>query len=79
MTSLEQYLVDAGFVDVKLNLKEESREIISQWLPGSGELHLVSISYSSAVQDRSNTYTPLSLFAVPIHSCLLSGKKSFPD
>ena len=36
MTSLEQYLVDAGFVDVKLNLKEESREIISQWLPGSG-------------------------------------------
>ena len=45
----------------------------------SGELHLVSISYSSAVQDRSNTYTPLSLFAVPIHSCLLSGKKSFPE
>ena len=36
MVSLEQYLVDAGFTDIKLNLKEESRAIISQWLPGSG-------------------------------------------
>lgn len=36
MESLEQYLVDAGFSDIKLNLKEESRAIISQWLPGSG-------------------------------------------
>jgi len=36
MESLSQYLVDAGFKDVKLHLKEESRAIISQWLPGSG-------------------------------------------
>ena len=36
MTSLEEYLKDAGFSDVNLELKEESREIISQWLPGSG-------------------------------------------
>lgn len=36
MTSLEKYLLEAGFVDVKLNLKEESRAIISQWMPGSG-------------------------------------------
>lgn len=36
MESLSKYLVDAGFKDVKLNLKEESRVIISQWLPGSG-------------------------------------------
>ena len=34
--SLEQYLVDAGFKEINLNLKEESRAIISQWLPGSG-------------------------------------------
>jgi arsenite methyltransferase len=36
MTSLENYLSDAGFVDIKLNLKEESSAVISQWLPGSG-------------------------------------------
>lgn len=36
MVSLEKYLVDAGFADVELKLKEESRAIISQWLPGSG-------------------------------------------
>jgi len=36
MTSLEQYLVDAGFDDISLHLKEESGAIISQWLPGSG-------------------------------------------
>ena len=36
MTSLEQYLIDAGFKEVNLKLKEESRAIISQWLPGSG-------------------------------------------
>jgi arsenite methyltransferase len=36
MASLEQYLVDAGFKEVDMKLKEESRAIISQWLPGSG-------------------------------------------
>jgi len=36
MTSLEQNLVDAGFKDINLNLKEESKAIISQWMPGSG-------------------------------------------
>jgi arsenite methyltransferase len=36
MASLESYLKEAGFVDVEVKLKEESREVISQWLPGSG-------------------------------------------
>lgn len=36
MESLEQYLVDAGFSHVDVKLKEESREVIKQWLPGSG-------------------------------------------
>jgi hypothetical protein len=26
----------AGFKDIKVDMKEESREVISQWLPGSG-------------------------------------------
>ncbi len=36
MMDLEGYLKDAGFGDIEVNLKEESRDIISQWLPGSG-------------------------------------------
>ena len=36
MESLDKFLIDAGFKDVKMILKEESREVISQWLPGSG-------------------------------------------
>ena len=36
MESLDRFLIDAGFRDVEMKLKEESRDIISQWLPGSG-------------------------------------------
>lgn len=36
MESLDRFLIDAGFRDVEMKLKEESRGIISQWLPGSG-------------------------------------------
>jgi len=36
MESLESYLKEAGFGDVKVVLKEESREVIKQWVPGSG-------------------------------------------
>ena len=42
--SLEDYLSQAGFRDINLNLKEESRNIISQWLPGSGaEVRICSL------------------------------------
>jgi arsenite methyltransferase len=36
LESLEDYLKQAGFKDVNMDLKEESRKVISQWLPGSG-------------------------------------------
>lgn len=36
MESLDKFLIDAGFREVKMKLKESSRAIISQWLPGSG-------------------------------------------
>ncbi|GMH51798.1 hypothetical protein TL16_g01088, partial [Triparma laevis f. inornata] len=34
--TLMESIVAAGFVDVKIEEKEESREVIKQWLPGSG-------------------------------------------
>lgn len=33
---METFLADAGFREIKLKIKEESREVIKQWLPGSG-------------------------------------------
>jgi len=34
--SLYSYLSNAGFKDVSVNMKEESKDVIKQWLPGSG-------------------------------------------
>jgi len=36
LESLDTYLSDAGFKNINIKMKEESREIIKQWLPGSG-------------------------------------------
>lgn len=33
---MDSYLGAAGFRDIKVEIKEESREVIKQWLPGSG-------------------------------------------
>ena len=32
--SLEQMLTDAGFINIQIRVKEESREFIKDWLPG---------------------------------------------
>jgi hypothetical protein len=41
--SLNGFLTQAGFVDIRVTTKEESREVIRQWLPGSGaENYVVS-------------------------------------
>jgi len=34
--SVNTYLKGAGFTDIHVEMKEESREVIKQWLPGSG-------------------------------------------
>jgi arsenite methyltransferase len=47
MKGLNDYLSGAGFVDVCLDVKEESREVIKQWMPGSGaENYVVSANIS---------------------------------
>jgi len=45
---LDEFLNGAGFIDINVDLKEESREIIKQWLPGSGaEDFVVSANISA--------------------------------
>ncbi len=56
MRSLSSYLTGAGFESVRIEPKEESRAVISQWLPGSGaEDYVVSanISATKSVTARS--------------------------
>lgn len=36
MSKLEQQLSDARFGEIQIEIKEESREVIAQWMPGSG-------------------------------------------
>jgi len=36
LESLDDYLKNAGFKDIQVIMKEESREVIKQWMPGSG-------------------------------------------
>ena len=33
---LEQWLAEAGFVDIRIQPKDESRQFIRDWVPGSG-------------------------------------------
>ena len=33
---MRKAIEDAGFVEVRIEIKEESREVIKQWIPGSG-------------------------------------------
>lgn len=43
MDNVDTYLTDAGFKDIHVEMKEDSREVIKQWLPGSGaEEYVVS-------------------------------------
>ena len=53
MSDLEQILVEAGFGDIRIQAKEESREFIKEWVPGRNvEDYVVSASIE-AVKKQS--------------------------
>jgi hypothetical protein len=48
MGSNEEMLTQAGFEAINVEVKEESREVIAQWMPGSGaEDYVVSANISA--------------------------------
>jgi len=48
MGSTEELLEQAGFTAISVEVKEESREVIAQWMPGSGaEDYVVSANISA--------------------------------
>lgn len=48
-TLLEQ----AGFVDVSITIKDNAKEVIKDWIPGSGAENFVTSAYITATKPRS--------------------------
>jgi|Transcript_100448 hypothetical protein len=44
------FLKQAGFTDIKIQVKENGREIISGWMPGSGAEKYVTSAYVTATK-----------------------------
>ena len=40
---LQSFLQVAGFSNVSVEIKEESRDVIKQWLPGTSDEHSMNI------------------------------------
>mmetsp|Transcript_112789 Transcript_112789/g.224350 ORF Transcript_112789/g.224350 Transcript_112789/m.224350 type:complete len:85 (-) Transcript_112789:666-920(-) len=47
---MQTMLVDAGFEDIKIQIKDNSSEIIKDWMPGSGAEKYVTSAYITAVK-----------------------------
>lgn len=45
-----EMLTSAGFVDVKIQIKENAADIISGWMPGSGAEKYVTSAYVTATK-----------------------------
>jgi len=54
MGSMEVLLGNAGFAGINVDIKEESREVIAQWMPGSGAEDYVVSANISAVKPSAS-------------------------
>lgn len=52
-------MASSGFTDIIVDIKEESREVIKQWLPGSGAENFVVSANISALKPGSTVSTQL--------------------
>lgn len=51
---LESLLLTAGFEDVSIEVKEESREVIAGWMPGTGAEDFVASAKVCAVKPANS-------------------------
>ncbi len=55
VSDLERWLAEAGFVDIRLALNDESRDVIREWAPGSGvENYVVAATIEAVKGDRDD-------------------------
>jgi len=57
---MEVLLEQAGMVEVRVEFKEESREVIAQWMPGSGAEDYVVSADISAIKPGDGVALPAS-------------------
>lgn len=50
VADLQSYLSEAGFSSIEINIKEESKEVIKQWVPGSNAESFVLSADINAVK-----------------------------
>ncbi|MFW6051361.1 MAG: arsenite methyltransferase [Myxococcota bacterium] len=56
---IEDILARAGYVDVRVQVQEESREVVAQWLPGSGaERYVASARIEARKPAETDCCTP---------------------
>jgi len=48
-------LMDAGFVDIQIKIKEGAAEIIKDWMPGSGAEKVITSAYVTATKPADRT------------------------
>jgi SAM-dependent methyltransferase len=56
--ALEALLADAGFTDIAVRVRPESREFIKDWLPGSGAEQCVASATITAVKPEVSCCAP---------------------
>jgi len=59
LSDLESLLLEAGFEEVSITVKEESREVIAGWMPGSGAENFIASAKVCAVKPLLNEATPV--------------------
>jgi len=47
---MKEMLVDAGFIDIKIQIKENAADIIKGWMPDSGAEKYVTSAYVTATK-----------------------------
>jgi len=50
LSDLESLLLSAGFEEVSIEIKEESREVIAGWMPGTGAEDFVASAKVCAIK-----------------------------
>lgn len=50
---MRQMLADAGFSDIRIQVKENASDFIKDWIPGSGAEQFITSAYVTAVKPAS--------------------------
>lgn len=66
MGQLHQMLSDAQFSQVQIEVKEESRAVIAQWMPGSGAENFVVSANITAIKPVGACVEPAAVVCEPV-------------